>query len=127
MNGSTEMRADLQCYSRLVHLLSHYELGNYEILDSLSKSTHRFYKNMKKLTKVEQATFEFLQHSFSPAPSEIKMNIQKFYEKISHLENNSSETRSYAYLDIISWAESKLTSSTMEAVMLSKYRKSKRK
>jgi hypothetical protein len=127
MNGSTEMRADLQCYSRLVHLLSHYELGNYEILDSLSKSTHRFYKNMKKLTKVEQATFEFLQHSFSPAPSEIKKNIQKFYEKISHLENNSSETRSYAYLDIISWAESKLTSSTMEAVMLSKYKKSKRK
>lgn len=126
IHGSPELRADLQCYARLVHLLSHYELGNYEILDSLSKSAHRFYKNMKKLTRLEQATFEFIQHSFGPSPAEIRQNIQKFYDKISHLENNSSETRSYAYLDIISWAEAKLSNKSMEDVMLGKYRKSKR-
>lgn len=126
IHGSSELRADLQCYARLVHLLSHYELGNYDILDSLSKSVHRFYKNMKKLTPVEQATFEFIQHSFGPSPAVIRKNIQTFYDKISRFENNSAETRSYAYLDIISWAESKLSGKTMEEVMLGKYRKSKR-
>ncbi|HUS01917.1 MAG TPA: hypothetical protein VMY77_09330 [Chitinophagaceae bacterium] len=30
------LRNDLQCYSRLMHLICHYEIGNEEILDLLS-------------------------------------------------------------------------------------------
>jgi len=122
-----EMRVDLQCYARLVHLLSHYELGNYEILDSLSKSAMRFFSRMKKLTDVERATFDFVQHSFGHPPREIRERLQKLYDRISHLEKSRFETRSFAYLDIISWAESKLTGRTMESVMFGKYRQSPRR
>ena len=33
---------DLQCYARLLHLMAHYELGNFEIMESLIKSVYRF-------------------------------------------------------------------------------------
>jgi hypothetical protein len=110
-----------------VHLLSHYELGNYEILDSLSKSTYRFFKKMKKLTDVERATFDFVQHSFGYPPREIRDRLQKFHDKVQLLEKSRFETRSFAYLDIISWAESKLTGKSMESVMFAKYLESPRK
>lgn len=42
IHGPGELRVDLQCYARLMHLLCHYELGSYDILDPLSKSVHRF-------------------------------------------------------------------------------------
>src|SRR5690606_16432927 len=32
INDSSELRTDLQCYSRLMHLLAHYELGNLELM-----------------------------------------------------------------------------------------------
>jgi len=28
-----DLRTDLQCYSRLLHLIAHYELGNYGLLE----------------------------------------------------------------------------------------------
>ena len=42
INENVGLRYDLQCYARLQHLLAHYELGNYELLEYLSRSVHRF-------------------------------------------------------------------------------------
>jgi hypothetical protein len=127
MNGPLDLRIDLQCYARLMHLLSHYELGNYEILVSLSKSAHRFMEKMKNLTKVEEALFKFLKNSFEESPDKIKKALEKLLNEIKHLENSRFETRSFAYLDIISWVESKVNNKSMEEVVTSKYKKSKRK
>jgi hypothetical protein len=127
IHGPVDMRIDLQCYARLLHLLSHYELGNYDILDSLSKSVHRFFAKMKNLTDVERAIFNFLQHSFDHPPKEIRARLEKFYDQIRHLEKSRYETRSFAYLDIISWAESKVVNKTMESVINQKYLSSSRK
>ncbi|MGH2566240.1 MAG: hypothetical protein ACRDE5_17100, partial [Ginsengibacter sp.] len=63
-DNQSGLRNDLQCYARLMHLLSHYEIGNEEILDSLIKSVYRFMARMKNLTVVEEAIFSFLRHSF---------------------------------------------------------------
>jgi hypothetical protein len=127
IHGPADMRIDLQCYARLVHLLSHYELGNYDILDPLSKSVHRFFAKMKNLTDVERAIFDFLQHSFDHPPKEIRARLEKFYDQIRHLEKSRYETRSFAYLDIISWVESKVFNKTMESVINQKYMNSSRK
>ena len=127
INGPGDLRIDLQCYARLVHLLSHYELGNYDILDSLSASTHRFFKKMRKLTDLERATINFIQHSFGYPPREIRHRLSKFLEQIRHLEKSRFETRAFAYLDIISWAESKLSGKTMESVLYGKYLGSRRR
>jgi tetratricopeptide (TPR) repeat protein len=127
IHGPGELRIDLQCYARLVHLLSHYELASYDILDSLSKSVHRFFAKMKNLTVVEKAIFDFLQHSFDHPPKEIRARLEKFYDQIRHLENSRYETRSFAYLDIISWAESKVFNKSMESVINQKYMSSSRR
>lgn len=127
IHGPGDMRIDLQCYARLQHLLSHYELGNYDILDSLSKSVHRFFAKMKNLTIVEKAIFDFLQHSFGYPPKEIQASLEKFLDQVQHLEKSRFETRSFAYLDIISWAESKVKGKTMEAVIHQKYLSSSRR
>ena len=59
-----DLRIDLQCYARLLHMMSHYELGNYDIMESLIKSVYRFMAKMKNLTVVEEEMFAFLRSSF---------------------------------------------------------------
>ena len=64
INVNPDLRNDLQCYARLLHLMAHYELGNFEIIDSLIKSVYRFMAKMENLTVVEEAMFKFLRNSF---------------------------------------------------------------
>jgi len=118
------LRNDLQCYARLMHLLCHYEIGNEEILDSLIKSVYRYMARLNNLTVVEEEIFTFLRHSTKVRPKELKPELKQFLEKIKHLEKNRFETRSFAYLDIISWVESKVYEIPMEEIIHNKYMKS---
>jgi hypothetical protein len=119
------LRNDLQCYARLMHLLCHYEIGNEEILDSLIKSVYRYMARLQNLTVVEEEIFTFLRHSTKVKPGDLKPELKQFLEKIRHLEKNRFETRSFAYLDIISWVESKVYEIPMEEIIHNKYMKSR--
>lgn len=118
---------DLQCYARLLHLMSHYELGNDSIIESLTKSVYRFMAKMQNLTVVEEGMFQFLKKSFNLSPRQLKPELEKFLNRIKHLEKSRFETRAFAYLDIISWLESKVTSKPMSAIIHEKYLQSKRR
>jgi hypothetical protein len=124
-NGNADLRIDLQCYARLLHLMAHFELGNYDIMESLSKSVYRFMARMKYLTVVEEEMFRFLRRSFGVSPRELKPELEKFLHKIKHLEKNRFETRSFAYLDVISWVESKVYQKPLSEVIRDKYLSSK--
>ncbi len=128
INETGDLRIDLQCYARLQHLLAHYELGNYDIMESLTKSVYRFMAKKETLTVIEEEMFKFLRNSFHNVPArKLKPELEKFLQKIKHLEKNRFETRSFAYLDIISWVESKLADKTMGEIIHQKYLSSKRR
>ncbi len=127
INETGELRTDLQCYARLLHLMAHFELNNFEILESLTKSVYRFMAKMQNLTVVEEAMFSFIRHSFHNIPArKLKPELETFLQKIKHLEKNRFETRAFAYLDIISWVESKVYNKPMSEVIHNKYLQSKR-
>ncbi len=121
INGPLDLRIDLQCYARLLHLMSHYELKNYDLIESLTKSVYRFMAKMKNLTVAEEEIFLFLKTSFGFSPSQLKPGLEKLLHKIKHLEKSRHETRAFAYLDIISWIESKVYNKSMGEIIYSKY------
>jgi hypothetical protein len=108
INGPIDLRLDLQSYTRLLHLLAHYEMDNYDAIESLTKSVYRFMARMKNLTVVEEEIFRFIRRSFGVSPRQLKPYLEEFLSKIKHLEKNRFQTRAFAYLDIISWVESKV-------------------
>lgn len=121
INGPLDLRIDLQCYARLLHLMCHYELKNYELIESLTKSVYRFMAKMKNLTVVEEEMFRFLKYSFGVPPSTLKPELEKLLHKIKHLEKSRHETRAFAYLDIISWIEAKVYNKSMGDIIYNKY------
>jgi hypothetical protein len=127
INGPVDLRIDLQCYARLLHLMSHYELGNDPVIESQTKSVYRFMAKMENLTVVEEEMFRFLRQSFAVSPKKIKPELEKFLYKIKHLEGNRFETRSFAYLDIISWVESKVYNKPMGEILLDKFHNRKKR
>lgn len=127
IHDKTNLRYDLQCYARVVHMMAHYELGNDMLMESLSKSVYRFMAKMKNLTSVEEAMFKFLRQSIPLSPRELKPQFEKLLNTIKHLEKNRFETRAFAYLDIISWVEGKVYNKPMSTVIHEKYLSNKRR
>ncbi len=127
INDNVDLRYDIQCYARLLHLLAHYEMGNFDIMDSLIKSVYRFMTKMETITIIEEEIFKFLRNSFKLSRRELKPEFEKLLNKIKQFEKSRFETRSLAYLDIISWLESKVYEKPMSMIIHEKYLASKRK
>jgi hypothetical protein len=122
-----DLRNDLQCYARLVHLIAHYELGNTEILEYLTKSVYRFMAKMQNLTMVEEAIFFFLRSSFHLSIKELKPAFEKLLNALKRVEKDRFATRAFAYLDIISWLESKIYEKSMADIIRERYLKHRKR
>ncbi len=121
INWKMDLRTDLQCYSRLLHLIAHYELGNENLLEYLIKSVYRFMAKMENLSLVEEEIFHFLRKSFNLGPGELKPGFSKLLAKLKTYEKNRFETRAFVYLDIISWLESKIREVPVQEIIREKF------
>ncbi|MDB5198798.1 MAG: hypothetical protein JWO92_761 [Chitinophagaceae bacterium] len=121
INWKVDLRNDLQCYARLLHLIAHYELGNFDLMEYLVKSVYRFMAKMENLSLVEEEMFKFLRKSFHLSPKELKPQFEKLLEKLKQFEKNRFETRAFVYLDIISWLESKVFEKPVYEIIREKY------
>ena len=130
INWKVNLRDDLQCYARLLHLIAHYELGNMEVVAYLSKSVYRFMYKMKNLSTVEEVLFNFLRKSIQKGGEEnsllsnkeiIKKSFIHLLETLQPLTVNKLESRAFMYLDIISWLESKIQDKQVQTIIKEKF------
>lgn len=121
INENVGLRYDLQCYARLLHLLAHYELGNHELMEYLSKSVYRFMARMENLTLLEEEILKFLRRSFYISRDKMKGELEKFLERIKHFEKARFQMRVFVYLDIVSWVESKVYNKPLSEILHNKY------
>ena len=121
INWKVDLRTDLQCYSRLLHLIAHYELGNFDLMEYLIKSVYRFMAKMENLSVVEEEMFRFLRQSFKLSAKNIKPELEKLLQKLQQHEDNRLENRAFMYLDVISWLESKISGVPVQEVIRGKF------
>ena len=120
INWKVDLRNDLQAYARLLHLIAHYELGNFNLLEYLVKSVYRFMAKMENLGPVEQDVFKFLRKSFQLSSRELKPEFKILLDQLKSYENNRLASRAFSYLDIISWLESKINNVAVQDVIREK-------
>lgn len=119
------LRTDLQCYARLLHLIAHYELGNFDLLEYLTKSVYRFMLGMQSLSMVEEEVFKFLRTALKTKPGKLKPLFTQLLARIKPYQNNRYETRAFVYLDIVSWLESKIQDVPVQEVIRRRYEQNK--
>ena len=120
INEPVDLRIDLHCYARLLHLISHYELGNTSLVDYQTKSVYRFMARLKRYSFIEEEIFRFLRSAFHVHRSEMKKQFELLLSKLLEYENKPTESRTFAYLDIISWLQSKIRGVSMAQVLREK-------
>ncbi len=127
INETISLKNDLQCFARLMHLMCHYELGNMEIMESLLKSVQRFMSKMQNVTKLEEEMFKFIRKLIKSNQNQSQKEFKTFLNTIKLYESSSHETRAFAYLDVISWVESKVYKTSMSEIISTKFKALKTK
>jgi tetratricopeptide (TPR) repeat protein len=118
---SSNLRTDIQCFARMLHLICHYEKGHFALLEYLIKSVYRFLLKNGDMSGVVQEVLKFLKKSLYIKQKDMK---DEFTELKTHLEDIAKspfERRSFVYLDIIAWLESKVEGKTVEQVSKKKF------
>jgi hypothetical protein len=82
---------------------------------------------METITLIEEEVFKFLRSAFRFTRRELKPEFEKLLNRVKQFEKSRFETRSLAYLDIISWLESKVYEKPMSEIIHAKYLASRRK
>jgi hypothetical protein len=77
---------------------------------------------MENLSKVEEEMFAFLRRSFRVGAHALKPEFEKLLAKLKKYEGNPLEARAFAYLDVISWLESKIHNVNVQDVIREKYK-----
>lgn len=117
------LRADIQCFARILHLIAHYELKNYDLTQYLLKSVYHFIAKHKDLSLVMEDILRFLKTSNHLGPREIRPAFRKLKERLEIIARNPYEHRSFLYLDVISWLESKINRRPVQDVIREKFLK----
>ena len=119
-NKSLTMKEDLMCYARVLNLIAHYEEGLDLNLEFLIKDTYRFLIKMNDLHQVQKELIDFIKALQDIYPHELKSAFKSLLEKLKPLENHPFERRSFLYLDIISWLESKIENKPVAQIIKEK-------
>ena len=104
------VRVDIQCFSRVVNIILHYELANYELIDSLVRSTERFLIKKERKYQIETTFLKFARrHLQEPYTTNKRDDFRILIDDIEEImKDNALELRTLEYFEIQLWLLSKV-------------------
>lgn len=117
---SLRVHQDLMCFSRVLNVVAHYDAGlDYE-LETQVKQTYKFLLKMDELQAVQKEMIRFMRSLTDIYPNELKHAFRQLHTSLKCFENDPYEKRSFLYLDILSWLESKIENRSIGEIIRQK-------
>lgn len=117
-----QIRRDLQCYAKMLNLIASYEAGIDYNLDYQIRSVYTFLVKMNDMQQVQREMLTFLKKLNTFYAHDLKNELQILYQRLKPYENHPYERRTFYYLDILSWLESKITGRTIGEIVREKFK-----
>ena len=119
-NKNIKMREDLQCFTRILNLIAHWEAGRDYNLDKIIRDTYNYLDKMNDLHEVQKTILKYLNGLENIYPGEIKGFLRSLHSELKKFEDDPYEKRAFLYLDIISWLESKINNKPVADIIKEK-------
>ena len=84
-------------------------------------TAYKFLIKMNDLHEVQKEMIKFIRGLQDIYPHDLKNAFKDLLERLKVYEDHPFERRSFLYLDIISWLESKIENKTVSEIIKNKY------
>ncbi len=115
-----DIRSDIHSFARILNLISHYELGNLDLIDYYIRSTYRFLIKKNDLHLFQKIIMKFLRKLSSITRDQLIDAFKELREQLIPLNDKFYERRPFIYFDILSWLESKIENRNVQEVIREK-------
>lgn len=110
----TELRTDIQSVARILNLVIHYHLGNWDYIEYEIKSVARFLNNRDGLFAYERTVLKYLRQLSDSNPSLDRRHIlEQFLGEVEQLSKNEFERPALELFDMKLWIMSQIESTSM--------------
>lgn len=118
-----DLRSDLFCFAHILSLITHYELGNTELLEYRIRSTYRLLLRRNKLYSFEKQILNFLKNSQRKSKIffELTKDFIQLKNDIEKITTNKIEQNALSLFDLISWLESKIENKSFMEIKQKKF------
>ncbi|MEO8589017.1 MAG: hypothetical protein ABI432_06600 [Flavobacteriales bacterium] len=101
------LRQDIFTYARLFNLVLHYELGNFDLLEYIVRSTQRFLSKRHRANQVEIILIEHIKKMARTTDPAVKRDLfRSMNQQFAPLLKDVNESMVLKYFDVKSWVES---------------------
>ncbi len=101
------LRQDIFTYARLFNLVVHYELGNYDLLEYIVRSTQRFLNKRQRAHQVETALIEHVRKlARAQRPARKQELFRALHGRFTALFADPNEELVLKYFDVLAWTRS---------------------
>jgi hypothetical protein len=95
-------------FARLLNILTHFELGNIELLESLISNTRRWLRNKRNLYQTEVAIFSHLRKWMNAIDKKEQQQVwESLWAEMQHIKTAAKEQRVFNYFNVLTWVLSK--------------------
>ena len=115
-----DLRSDIHSFARILNLISHYELGNIDLIDYYIRSTYRFLIKKNDLHLFQKIIMKFLRKLSSITQDQLTDAFKELREQLLPLNEKFYERRPFIYFDIISWLESRIENRPIQDIIQEK-------
>ncbi len=105
---NVDLRSDIQGFARILNLISHFELGNMDLVEHFILSTYRFLRKKEDLHEFQTYIIKFLKALNKIKPEQLTALFKNLHRQMLSLKTKPYEKRTFQYFDIVSWLESKI-------------------
>lgn len=119
------VREDIYCFTKILNLVTHYELDNLQLLDYTIKSTYQYLYRKKRLYKLEIILLRFIREYCDPAKlNKLSEGFIKLRKDLIEIKDEPYEAQALRFFDFISWLDSKIQKRSFAEVVKEKWHKS---
>lgn len=115
-----DIRSDIHGFARILNLICHYELGNFDLVDYYLRSTYRFLIKKNDLHVFQKILLRFVRKLSSITRDQLTDAFKELREQLLPLNEKFYERRPFIYFDIISWLESKIENRSNQEIIREK-------
>jgi tetratricopeptide (TPR) repeat protein len=108
-DNEQNLRQDIYSFSRLLNLVIHYELENFDFLEYVIKSTNRYFSKQERGYEVEAVCIKYIRRlAKSITLMEKHSELQALRDELNELLKDRNEQVVLEYFNITAWVESKI-------------------
>ena len=112
-NHTPGLKEDIQCFARILKLITHFDIGDEDLVSYDVRSVFRFLLKMQELQAVQREILKFIRKTPAIKPTDIISEFESLRARLIPLEQDMLHRRPFLYLDIISWLDSKIKGISM--------------